>query len=168
MTREQIRPTLLYADAQGSIYDHPHLQMLTRRGEELALPRPDELMPLPPESDLFLLPGRRALGLDPDTGQVEPSDKGHTAVAAFVCPGHTLTGLAAYLRGARRSRAALVRLWGRRLRRRPILRWRPSAWTRIRARCSTTSIRPASAGAPKTGSSVSPATGWWRIWRDAP
>lgn len=85
---------MVFADAQGNIYDHPELLMLCRRGSELAQPRPDELIPLPEESELFLLPGRIALGLDPENGRVEAMRE--NAVAAFVSPGHTLTGLAAY------------------------------------------------------------------------
>ena len=88
------QPRLLVAADNGEIYDHPDLLMLCRRGDELALPRPDDIMPLPPESELFLLPGRHALGMDPETGQVECMDE--QAVAAFACPGHTLTGVAAY------------------------------------------------------------------------
>ncbi len=88
------RPTLVFADEKGEIYDEPELMMLCRRGDELALPRPDEYVPLPPESDFFLLPGRYAIGLDPETGEVEEVEG--TALAAFACPGYTLTGLAAY------------------------------------------------------------------------
>ena len=57
---------MVMADAQGNIYDDPDLLMVCRRGEEWGTPRPDELMPLPEESELFLLPGRRAVGLNPD------------------------------------------------------------------------------------------------------
>jgi len=94
MSADKLRPTLVYADESGNVYDHPELLMLTRRGGEITPPRPDELMPLPPESELFLLPGRDALGLDPETGQVERLPV--TAVAAFLSPGHTLGALAAY------------------------------------------------------------------------
>jgi pyruvate-formate lyase-activating enzyme len=93
----KVRPHLLFAGADGNIYDHPDLLMLCRRGREMGLPRPDELTPLPPESELFLLPGRHALGLDPETGQVEAMEE--QPVAAFVCPGYTLTGHAAYSSG---------------------------------------------------------------------
>lgn len=89
------RPKLLFADENGEIYDHPDLEMLVRRGSELARPRPDEYIPLPDESELFLLPGRRAMGLDPETGEIEVMEE--QAVAAFVRPGFTLTGTAAYL-----------------------------------------------------------------------
>jgi wyosine [tRNA(Phe)-imidazoG37] synthetase (radical SAM superfamily) len=85
---------LLFADESGNIYDHPDLLMLSRRGDEYALPRPDELIPLPEECEIFFLPGRRAVGLDPESGQAEVLEE--RAVAAFVTPGYTLTGHAAY------------------------------------------------------------------------
>ncbi len=95
MTTSHIRPHLVAADEHGNIYDHPDLYMVCRKGKELALPKPDELIPLPPGSEFFLLPGRRALGLDPETGQLEVLDE--LAVAAFISPAHTLTAHAAYL-----------------------------------------------------------------------
>ncbi len=88
------RPHLLFADKTGTVFDHPHLLMLCRKGDEMALPRPDELSPLPPGSDIFLLPGRQAIGLDPENGQAEMLEE--NAVAAFVCPGYTITGISAY------------------------------------------------------------------------
>lgn len=84
-----LRPRLVTADAQGDIYDHPDLLMLCRRGGQWGLPRPDELMPLPPESELFLLPGRRAVGLNPENGHAEAQEE--LAVAAFVSPAHTIS-----------------------------------------------------------------------------
>lgn len=87
---------MVFADEDGNIYDHPDLLMLVRRGRELTLPRPDELIPLPEGSDLYLLPGRHALGLDPQTGKAEALEE--RAVAAFVCPSYTLSGTAAYLK----------------------------------------------------------------------
>ncbi len=89
---------MVVAQPDGSICEHPDLLMICRRGREFALPRPDELMPLPDESELFLLPGRLAVGLDPDSGEtvaLDPSEG--LAVAAFVSPGHTLTSHPAYL-----------------------------------------------------------------------
>lgn len=53
------------------------------------LPRPDELIPLPEESEFFLLPGRQAVGLDPETGLVAPPEgEVQLAVAAFAAPLH--------------------------------------------------------------------------------
>ena len=90
-----LRPRLLVADSKGQIFDHPVLLMLCRQGRQWALPRPDELMPLPDESELFLLPARRAAGLDPATGHVELLEE--LAVAAFAAPGHTITAHPAYM-----------------------------------------------------------------------
>ena len=55
MATSHPRPRMLLADDKGQIYDDPDLLMLCRKGNEWTLPRPDELMPLPPESELFLL-----------------------------------------------------------------------------------------------------------------
>ncbi len=98
MTTSHIRPHLVAADEHGNIYDHPDLYMVCRKGNELALPKPDELIPLPVGSEFFLLPGRRAMGLDPETGELEVLDE--LAVAAFISPAHTLTATAAYLSDA--------------------------------------------------------------------
>ncbi len=95
MASSSIRPNMLVADADGNIFDHPDLLMVCRHGTEMALPRPDELMPLPEGSDLFMLPGRRAVGLDPETGEAEVMEE--FAVAAFAAPAHTLTAHPAYV-----------------------------------------------------------------------
>ncbi len=86
--------SLLFADTQGNIYDHPELKMLVRRGEDFALPRPDELIPLPDESELFLLPNRKAIGLDEESGEVIVLE--NLAVSAFIAPGYTLSSHPAY------------------------------------------------------------------------
>ena len=54
MAAPGIRPRLVIADAQGNIYDDPELQMVCRKGYEFSLPKPDELIPLPEGSELFL------------------------------------------------------------------------------------------------------------------
>ncbi|WP_243311884.1 radical SAM protein [Fundidesulfovibrio agrisoli] len=94
MASDKPTPKLVFADKAGNIYDHPELDMLVRRGDQFGLPRPDELTPLPSESELFLLPGRSALGFDPESGEVEELEE--LAVAAFVSPGHTVSGVTAY------------------------------------------------------------------------
>ncbi len=97
MASSKVRPHLVVADENGDILDHPELLMVCRRGNEIIMPRPDELIPLPEESELFLLPGRHALGLDPETGQLEEQE--YLAVAAFASPGHTLAAHPAYISG---------------------------------------------------------------------
>src|SRR6056297_99421 len=94
MTSSKIHPRLVFADNKGNIYDHPELLMLSRKKGEFQRPRPEELIPLPKGCDLFFLPQRYALGLDPETGQIVDLD--YLPVAAFVCPGYTLTGLSAF------------------------------------------------------------------------
>lgn len=95
--KKHIFPSLLAATSEGEIVEHEDLLMVVRRGRELAQPRPDELIPLPEESDLFLLEGRQAVGLDPESGETVISED--LAVAAFVSPGHTLAATAAYSTG---------------------------------------------------------------------
>ena len=159
---------LVFADASGRIFDHPDLLMLTRRGEELALPRPGEAMPLPPESELFVLPGRRPVGLDPETGRAEAlAGEGEQAVAAFVCPGHTAAGVAAYLRepGAPTlpmfSYAAVGYAGGR-------LWSAPGRWTRTAARSLPASPGSASPAARSGSWPPIPGTGSWPTWPAAP
>ena len=86
---------MVFADSKGNIYDHPDLLMLTRRGQEWMTPRFSDLMELPPESELMLLPKRQAVGLNPTTGDVE-TESGQTAVAAFIAPGNTVWAHPAY------------------------------------------------------------------------
>lgn len=94
MAATRLEPHLVCADENGDIYDDPDLLMICRRGAQWGLPRPDELMPLPEESELFLLPGRRAVGLNPESGETEILSE--LAVAAFAAPAHTLSAHPAY------------------------------------------------------------------------
>lgn len=87
-------PRMVYADQHGRIFDHASLRMVCRSGWEYRQPEAEELIPLPDESELFLLPGRRAVGWDRDQGQFRSVEQ--TAVAAFVSPGHTLSAVSAY------------------------------------------------------------------------
>jgi len=89
------QPRLLYADEEGSIFDHPELRLLCRKGEHVLPPGPKDMIPLPEGSDIFLLPRRNALGMNPESGDFEYLEA--NPVAAFVSPGHTMTGAAAYL-----------------------------------------------------------------------
>jgi pyruvate-formate lyase-activating enzyme len=56
---------------------------------------PDEWIELPEGGSLYELPGRRGIGLNAVTGEMELCDKGW-AVAAFIPPAHTGFYLAAY------------------------------------------------------------------------
>lgn len=91
---DSMRPKMLTADERGNICDSPHLLMLCSRAGKWQLPHSEDLLPLPPESELFLLPGRKACGFNQRLNKIEVSP--HLAVAAFAAPGHTLSANPAY------------------------------------------------------------------------
>ncbi|MGE5047129.1 MAG: radical SAM protein [Deltaproteobacteria bacterium] len=90
---------LLFADENGRVYEHPRLLALVRGGLPLDAPAP-----LPQHASLSVLPGRRPLGLDPESGRpVELSEVRvgrrtvrPRAVAAVLPPGWTRTELPAF------------------------------------------------------------------------
>ena len=93
---------LVYADSQGRIFNHPYLHLAGRSGREFYRISDHDLIPLPPGSDLFVLPGRRALGYDSRQRRFVTAGEGPgladaaQAVAAFMAPAHTMNFLAAY------------------------------------------------------------------------
>jgi pyruvate-formate lyase-activating enzyme len=97
-------PRLLYADQDGNILDHPGLGLAGAAAGRWEAVKETQCIPLPPGSELFLLPGRRPVGVN-DDGRFEvlahdPSGGGRpvSAVAAFLAPAHTATLWAAYRR----------------------------------------------------------------------
>jgi len=88
-------PCLLVADRQGRILDFPELQMAGMSNGRFYRPAPEDLIPLPPGSELFALPGRLPVGWDKETDEPvllteNPHDHGPVqAVAAFMAPAHT-------------------------------------------------------------------------------
>ena len=129
MAAPRLEPHLVMADQSGNIYDDPQLLMVCRRGAQWGLPRPDELMPLPEESELFLLPGRRAVGLNPESGETEVLDQ--LAVAAFAAPAHTLSAHPAY---ESETDAPLLPLFAY-----GAVGFAPARWTKTRASGSSAS-----------------------------
>ena len=93
---------LVYADSQGQIFNHPYLLLTGRSGREFYRLADQDLIPLPPGSDLFVLPGRRPVGYDSrrrrfvTAGDDRALDASTQAVAAFMAPAHTMAYLAAY------------------------------------------------------------------------
>jgi wyosine [tRNA(Phe)-imidazoG37] synthetase (radical SAM superfamily) len=83
---------MVYALADGSVLDHPTLLMAATRGGPPRAVDPGELVPLPRGSDLYLLPGRTALGIDPesDAAVAFEGDGEVSAAAAFLAPAWTL------------------------------------------------------------------------------
>jgi pyruvate-formate lyase-activating enzyme len=98
-------PRLLFADARGAVYDHPRLLAAARSGDEILRPR-EKPVPLPGGATLCLLPGRRPVGIDPDTGEVVTLQRARVgrrtivplAVGATLPPGYTRTLLPAAAR----------------------------------------------------------------------
>lgn len=78
-------PSLVFTDASDEVMEHPFYRMAVFDGERVRAPREDELRPLPPGSDLFLLPGRAPVGLNPDTGGPEILG-GMEAISGFASP----------------------------------------------------------------------------------
>jgi wyosine [tRNA(Phe)-imidazoG37] synthetase (radical SAM superfamily) len=65
-----MRYRLLFADAQGVVYDHPRLLAAVRSGDTVRPPAArDRAADLPEGATLCLLPGRRPIGVDPVTGE---------------------------------------------------------------------------------------------------
>lgn len=95
-------PSLVFANSEGEILDYPGLRMAGSSCGRFVLPTSEDLIELPPGSELFVLPGRLPVGMDPDTGEpvlLESAPcRGGTprAVAAFMAPAHTTIFSAAY------------------------------------------------------------------------
>jgi pyruvate-formate lyase-activating enzyme len=91
--REPLR--LLVSDPSGRIYDHPRLIASGERGNGPEPIAELECIPLPRGSDLFALPGRAPIGIDPNTGRPSRVDEwldGEArAVAAWLAPAYTST-----------------------------------------------------------------------------
>ena len=97
------QPSLLFANAQGEILDYDGLHMAGSGAGHLYLPSLEDLIELPEGSELFTLPQRLPIGIEPETG--EPAllasnpyqdDEPVQAVAAFMAPAHTAVYTAAY------------------------------------------------------------------------
>ncbi len=96
------QPRLVFADANGDIYDLPDLEMAGRSATAFVRPAAEDLIPLPEGSELFILPGRLPVGIDPRDGkptrlEAHPeTGEPVTAVAAFMAPAHTALYTAAF------------------------------------------------------------------------
>jgi wyosine [tRNA(Phe)-imidazoG37] synthetase (radical SAM superfamily) len=94
---------LVYADESGQMYDHPHLEMAGSSAGSWIEVEDDILIPLPPGSELFLLPDRIPVGYDRKEkrfirlGEDPHNPKSKVqAVAAFMAPAHAQILSAAY------------------------------------------------------------------------
>lgn len=89
---------LVYADEQGNVYDHSELFGLARSGDMIVEILDDELIPLPEGATLVGLPSTRAIGMDPETGEMMPLEKGYTSVGALLPQGYTRLCLPGYVK----------------------------------------------------------------------
>lgn len=90
-------PNLLYSDAKGKIFDEPSMEMAGRSGFDFVRMKADDFIELPEGSELFELPGRKAIGFDKTTGEKVVYENG-IGVAAFISPAHTQLYLAAFIK----------------------------------------------------------------------
>lgn len=88
-------PFLLYSDGQGNIFEDTSLYAVGRSGWDVYPVPTEEWIPLPEGGSMYELPGRRAIGIDVETGDMRLCELGW-AVAAFIPPAHTGLFLAAY------------------------------------------------------------------------
>ncbi|MDO7908667.1 radical SAM protein [Paenibacillus sp. JX-17] len=89
---------LVYADEQGNVYDHPTLYGLARSADMVVEIMEDELIPLPEGATLVSLPSTRAIGLDPESGEMIPLPKEMQAVGALLPQGFTRLSLPGYVK----------------------------------------------------------------------
>lgn len=88
-------PYILYSDGEGNIFEDTTTFVTGRSGWDAWPVPPEEWIELPEGGSLYELPGRRGIGINAATGEMELCQKGW-AVAAFIPPAHTGFYLAAY------------------------------------------------------------------------
>ncbi|HEY8956749.1 radical SAM protein [Chitinophaga sp.] len=88
-------PYILYSDGNGNIFEDTSMYVTGRSGWDAWPVEADEWIELPDGGNLYELPGRRGIGINAATGDMQLCDKGW-AVAAFIPPAHTGFYLAAY------------------------------------------------------------------------
>jgi pyruvate-formate lyase-activating enzyme len=88
-------PYILYSDGEGNIFEDTSMHVTGRSGWDAWPVDAEEWIELPEGGNLYELPGRRGIGINATTGDMQLCDKGW-AVAAFIPPAHTGFYLAAY------------------------------------------------------------------------
>ncbi len=88
-------PYLLYSDGKGNIFEDTSLYATGRSGWDAVPIAVDDWIGLPDGGSLYELPGRKAIGIDVNSGHMRLCEKGW-AVAAFIPPAHTGLYLSAY------------------------------------------------------------------------
>lgn len=88
-------PYILYSDGEGNIFEDTSMHVTGRSGWDAWPVDAEEWIELPEGGNLYELPGRRGIGINATTGDMQLCEKGW-AVAAFIPPAHTGFYLAAY------------------------------------------------------------------------
>ena len=88
-------PNLIYADADGNIYEEKGILMCGRSGVDIVSLAPDEFIELPKGSDFYFLPDRSPIGFDKKNGEPVVVKKG-MSVAVQMSPAHTMLYQAAF------------------------------------------------------------------------
>lgn len=88
-------PYMVYADAEGNIFEDLRYEAVGRSGYNVYPLQPEDFIEIPYGSDLFTLPGRRPYGLNIETGEFEIREDVQ-AVAALNAPAYTQLYMAAF------------------------------------------------------------------------
>ncbi len=112
------RPSLVFANQHGEILDYDGLQMAGAAAGQCYPPDTEDLIELPAGSEIFTLPGRLPVGIEPETGEFalldeNPYQPGEAvqAVAAFMAPAHTALYSAAFIKKEPVAQAPLLPLF---------------------------------------------------------
>ncbi|MFD0713153.1 radical SAM protein [Paenibacillus sp. GCM10027626] len=89
---------LVYADAEGNLFDHPDWIALGRSGEMIVEIMDDELIPLPEGATLVGLPYTRPIGIERATGEMKPLPGEVQAVGALLPQGFTRLNIPGYIK----------------------------------------------------------------------
>lgn len=89
-------PKLLCSDRSGKIFEEPGIEAAAMKAGRIFRADPSEMVELPQGSQLFILPGRPAIGYERISGRPISSDE-RFAIAAFLPPGYTATFSPAYM-----------------------------------------------------------------------
>ncbi|MBD2871592.1 radical SAM protein [Paenibacillus arenilitoris] len=98
---------LVYADAQGNVFDHPDYTALGRSGDMIIEIMEEELVPLPNGATLVSLPFTRPVGLHPDTGEMQVLPGDVQAVGALLPQGFTRLCLPGYVKADKNEKLPL-------------------------------------------------------------
>lgn len=111
-------PCLLFANSKGEILEYEGMRLAGSAGGAFFAPEAADLIELPAGSELFALPGRMPVGLEPDTGDFaalaeNPFQPGEPAqaVAAFMAPAHTALYTTAFVKQESPEKTPLLPLF---------------------------------------------------------